>query len=49
MSVEITKRRLTVFMGVSESGKSSLVVNTVAAESQRLIGSNAHLELGFSP
>ena len=37
VSVEIPKRRLTVFTGVSGSGKSSLVVNTIAAESQRLI------------
>lgn len=37
VSVEIPKRRLTVFTEVSGSGKSSLVVNTIAAESQRLI------------
>jgi len=37
VSVEITKRRLTVFTGVSGSGKSSLVFGTIAAESQRLI------------
>ena len=37
VSVEIPKRRLTVFTGVPGSGKSSLVVNTIAAESQRLI------------
>jgi excinuclease ABC A subunit len=37
VSVEIPKRRLTVFTGVSGSGKSSLVFGTVAAESQRLI------------
>jgi excinuclease ABC A subunit len=37
VSVEIPKRRLTVFTGVSGSGKSSLVFDTVAAESQRLI------------
>jgi excinuclease UvrABC ATPase subunit len=37
VSVEIPKRRLTVFTGVSGSGKSSLVFNTIAAESQRLI------------
>ncbi len=37
VSVDIPKRRLTVFTGVSGSGKSSLVVNTIAAESQRLI------------
>jgi len=37
ISVEIPKRRLTVFTGVSGSGKSSLVFDTIAAESQRLI------------
>src|SRR4029450_9083057 len=37
ISVEIPKRRLTVFRGVSGSGKSSLVFGTIAAESQRLI------------
>ncbi len=37
ISVEIPKRRLTVFSGVSGSGKSSLVFGTIAAESQRLI------------
>ncbi|MBB6171735.1 excinuclease UvrABC ATPase subunit [Nocardiopsis mwathae] len=37
VSVDIPKRRLTVFTGVSGSGKSSLVFGTVAAESQRLI------------
>ncbi|HEY4028259.1 MAG TPA: excinuclease ABC subunit UvrA, partial [Candidatus Dormibacteraeota bacterium] len=37
VSVEIPKRRLTVFTGVSGSGKSSLVFATLAAESQRLI------------
>jgi len=37
VSVEIPKRRLTVFTGVSGSGKSSLVFNTIAAESKRLI------------
>jgi excinuclease UvrABC ATPase subunit len=36
VSVEIPKRRLTVFTGVSGSGKSSLVFDTIAAESQRL-------------
>ncbi|HVE26613.1 MAG TPA: excinuclease ABC subunit UvrA, partial [Sporichthya sp.] len=35
--VEIPKRRLTVFTGVSGSGKSSLVFGTIAAESQRMI------------
>ncbi len=37
ISVEIPKRRLTVFTGVSGSGKSSLVFDTIAAESRRLI------------
>ena len=37
LSVEIPKRRLTVFTGVSGSGKSSLVFDTIAAESRRLI------------
>src|ERR1700752_3294271 len=37
VSVELPKRRLTVFTGVSGSGKSSLVFGTIAAESQRLI------------
>ncbi len=37
VSVELSKRRLTVFTGVSGSGKSSLVFGTIAAESQRLI------------
>ena len=37
VSIDIPKRKLTVFTGVSGSGKSSLVFDTVAAESQRLI------------
>src|SRR3954452_8323188 len=37
VTVEIPKRRLTVFSGVSGSGKGSLVFDTIAAESQRLI------------
>jgi hypothetical protein len=37
VTIEIPKRRLTVFTGVSGSGKSSLVFGTIAAESQRLI------------
>jgi excinuclease UvrABC ATPase subunit len=37
VSIELPKRRLTVFTGVSGSGKSSLVFDTIAAESQRLI------------
>ena len=50
VSVEIPKRRLTVFTGVSGSGKSSLVFNTIAAESQRLINEtySAFLQ-GFMP
>src|SRR4051812_5039858 len=50
VSVEIPKRRLTVFTGVSGSGKSSLVFGTVAAESQRLINEtySAFLQ-GFMP
>ncbi|MEJ7753182.1 MAG: hypothetical protein WKF46_09580, partial [Candidatus Limnocylindrales bacterium] len=37
VTIEIPKRRLTVFTGVSGSGKSSLVFGTIAAESQRMI------------
>src|SRR5687768_15891341 len=37
VSVDIPKRRLTVFTGVSGSGKSSLVFDTIAAESRRMI------------
>ena len=37
VTVEIPKRRLTVFTGVSGSGESSLVFDTIAAESQRMI------------
>jgi ABC-type glutathione transport system ATPase component len=37
VSIEMPKRRLTVFTGISGSGKSSLVFGTIAAESQRLI------------
>jgi excinuclease UvrABC ATPase subunit len=50
VSVEIPKRRLTVFTGVSGSGKSSLVFGTIAAESQRLINEtySAFLQ-GFMP
>src|SRR3954462_10391871 len=50
ISVEIPKRRLTVFTGDSGSGKSSLVFNTIAAESQRLINEtySAFLQ-GFMP
>ena len=50
VSVEIPKRRLTVFTGVSGSGKSSLVVNTIAAESQRLINETySAFVQGFMP
>ena len=50
VSVEIPKRRLTVFTGVSGSGKSSLVVNTIAAESQRLINETySAFVRGFMP
>ncbi|HZU56804.1 MAG TPA: excinuclease ABC subunit UvrA [Actinocrinis sp.] len=50
VSVEIPKRRLTVFTGVSGSGKSSLVFDTIAAESQRLINEtySAFIQ-GFMP
>ncbi len=50
ISIEIPKRRLTVFTGVSGSGKSSLVFGTIAAESQRLINEtySAFLQ-GFMP
>ena len=37
VDLEIPKRKLTVFTGVSGSGKSSLVFDTIAAESQRII------------
>src|SRR5919106_2211729 len=50
VSVEIPKRRLTVLTGVSGSGKSSLVFDTIAAESQRMINEtySAFLQ-GFMP
>ncbi|MET0956718.1 MAG: excinuclease ABC subunit UvrA [Cryobacterium sp.] len=50
ISVEIPKRRLTVFTGVSGSGKSSLVFGTIAADSQRMINEtySAFLQ-GFMP
>ncbi|MGO9973240.1 MAG: excinuclease ABC subunit UvrA [Solirubrobacteraceae bacterium] len=49
-SVEIPKRRLTVFTGVSGSGKSSLVFDTIAAESQRLINETySSFVQGFMP
>ncbi|HJD83827.1 excinuclease ABC subunit UvrA [Kitasatospora aureofaciens] len=50
VSVDIPKRRLTVFTGVSGSGKSSLVFDTVAAESQRLINETySAFVQGFMP
>jgi excinuclease UvrABC ATPase subunit len=50
LSVEIPKRRLTVFTGVSGSGKSSLVFSTIAAESQRLINETySAFVQGFMP
>ena len=50
ISVEIPKRRLTVFTGVSGSGKSSLVFNTIAAESQRLVNETySAFVQGFMP
>ncbi|WP_166971728.1 ATP-binding cassette domain-containing protein [Brevibacterium atlanticum] len=50
ISVEIPKRRLTVFTGVSGSGKSSLVFHTIAAESQRMINETySAFVQGFMP
>src|SRR6266481_5876246 len=50
ISVEIPKRQLTVFTGVSGSGKSSLVFDTIAAESQRLINETySAFVQGFMP
>ncbi len=50
VSLEIPKRRLTVFTGVSGSGKSSLVFGTIAAESQRLINETySAFVQGFMP
>ncbi len=50
VSVELPKRRLTVFTGVSGSGKSSLVFDTIAAESQRLINETySAFVQGFMP
>ena len=50
ISVDIPKRRLTVFTGVSGSGKSSLVFGTIAAESQRLINETySAFVQGFMP
>ncbi len=50
ISVEIPKRRLTVFTGISGSGKSSLVFDTIAAESQRMINETySTFVQGFMP
>lgn len=50
ISVELPKRRLTVFTGVSGSGKSSLVFSTIAAESQRMINETySAFVQGFMP
>src|SRR3954449_4155341 len=50
ISVDIPKRRLTVFTGVSGSGKSSLVFGTIAAESQRMINETySAFVQGFMP
>ena len=50
VDVELPKRRLTVFTGVSGSGKSSLVFDTIAAESQRLINETySAFVQGFMP
>src|SRR5512142_538235 len=50
VSLELPKRRLTVFTGVSGSGKSSLVFDTIAAESQRLINETySAFVQGFMP
>src|SRR3954462_3507427 len=50
VSIEIPKRRLTVFTGVSGSGKSSLVFDTIAAESQRMINETySSFVQGFMP
>src|SRR5213592_805021 len=50
VSVELPKRRVTVFTGVSGSGKSSLVFGTIAAESQRLINETySAFVQGFMP
>src|SRR5829696_9037342 len=50
LSVELPKRRLTVFTGISGSGKSSLVFGTIAAESQLLINETySAFVQGFMP
>src|SRR4051812_11238627 len=50
VSIELPKRRLTVFTGVSGSGKSSLVFGTIAADSQRMINETySAFVQGFMP
>jgi excinuclease UvrABC ATPase subunit len=50
VNVELPKRRLTVFTGVSGSGKGSLVFSTIAAESQRMINETySSVIQGFMP
>src|SRR5436190_9750749 len=50
LSIELPKRRLTAFTGISGSGKSSLVFGTIAAESQRLINETySAFVQGFMP
>ncbi|MFE9243472.1 ATP-binding cassette domain-containing protein [Nocardiopsis sp. NPDC006938] len=50
VSIELPKRRLTVFTGVSGSGKSSLVFGTIAAESQRMVNETySSFAQGFMP
>src|ERR1700745_1545332 len=50
ISIDIPRRRLTLFTGVSGSGKSSLVFDTIAAESQRLINETySAFVQGFMP
>src|SRR4051794_10496856 len=50
VSIELPKRRLTVFTGVSGSGKSSLVFSMIAAESQRMINETySAFVQGFMP
>ena len=50
VSVELPKRRMTVFTGISGSGKSSLVFSTIAAESQRMINETySAFVQGFMP
>src|SRR6478752_5148258 len=50
VSIELPKRRLTVFTGISGSGKSSLVFSTIAAESQRMINETySAFVQGFMP